>query len=85
MVPAAIWATYTKLSPDMRPEGRDSPSGIALAGLGVAMAAAFVLPLFGGLALDRSLRTTPWGLIGGFVVGILAAVGVVYSGLKRYL
>ncbi|HEV2954104.1 MAG TPA: hypothetical protein VG015_08435 [Candidatus Dormibacteraeota bacterium] len=69
----------------MRPEGRKSPSGAELAGLGVFLAAAVVLPFLGGLALDGALHSAPIGVMSGLFVGIAAAVGAGYSRFKRYL
>ena len=69
----------------MRPGGRDAPSGMELAGLGVLVAAAVVVPLIVGMALDGALRTGPGFLFGGLAVGIVAAGVTVYTRFKRYL
>jgi F0F1-type ATP synthase assembly protein I len=62
------------------------PTGAELAGLGVALAAAFVVPFLLGVVLDGALRTSPLFLFAGLAVGIAAAVALVYTRyIKRYL
>ncbi len=62
------------------------PTGAELAGLGVALAVAFVVPFLLGVILDGALRTSPLFLFAGLLVGIGAAVAVVYTRyVKRYL
>jgi F0F1-type ATP synthase assembly protein I len=62
------------------------PTGAELAGLGVALAVAFVVPFLLGVILDGALRTSPLFLFVGLVVGIAATVAVVYTRyIKRYL
>jgi len=62
------------------------PTGAELAGLGVVLAAAFVVPFVLGIVLDGALHTSPLFLFAGLVVGIAAAVAVVYTRyVKRYL
>jgi F0F1-type ATP synthase assembly protein I len=61
------------------------PSGTELMGLGVFLAAAFVVPMLLGVVLDGALRTSPLFLFVGLAVGILAAVAVVYARyVRRY-
>jgi F0F1-type ATP synthase assembly protein I len=62
-----------------------APSGGELAGLGVFLAAAVVLPLLIGAALDNMIHTAPLLLFGGLVIGIVAGGAVVYSRFRRYL
>jgi F0F1-type ATP synthase assembly protein I len=69
----------------MAPPSSEGPSGGELASLGVYLAAAVLLPLLGGIALDGVLRSTPVFLFVGLGVGILAAVAGFYVRLKRYL
>jgi len=66
------------------PRGR-APSGGELAGLGVFLAAAVVLPLLIGAVLDNVIHTAPLLLFAGLVVGIAAGGAVVYTRFKRYL
>lgn len=61
------------------------PSGAELAGLGVFLAAAFVVPIVLGALLDGVLRTSPLFLFVGLAAGIVAAVAIVYVRyVKRY-
>jgi F0F1-type ATP synthase assembly protein I len=63
----------------------DGPSGAELAGLGAFLAAAVVVPLLAGAALDGALHTAPRFLLGGLVLGVAAAAAAVYTRFKRYL
>ena len=67
----------------MPPKGAEEPSGRELIGLGVFLAASVVVPLVGGLWLDAGLHTGPLFFLIGLVVGIVAAVGVVYTRFVR--
>lgn len=69
----------------MAPPSSAGPSGGELASLGVYLAAAVLLPLLGGIALDGALKSTPLFLFVGLGVGIVAAVAGFYVRLKRYL
>jgi F0F1-type ATP synthase assembly protein I len=70
----------------MSTQGSDGPSGRDLAGLGLVLAASVLVPLIGGSLLDGALHTGPLLLFVGLVVGIAAAVAVVYVGyVKRFL
>ena len=66
------------------PRGR-APSGGELAGLGVFLAAAVVLPLLTGAVLDSVIHTGPLLLFAGLVIGIVAGGAVVYTRFKQYL
>lgn len=61
------------------------PRGSELVGLGIFLAAAFIVPFVAGLALDAVTHTSPLFLFVGLVVGIAAAVLGLYQRLKRYL
>lgn len=63
----------------------DGPRGTELVGLGIFLAAAFILPFVAGLALDALIHTSPLFLFIGLVAGIAAAVFAGYQRLKRYL
>jgi len=70
----------------MSPKGATEPSGFELIGLGVFLAASVVVPLVGGLSLDAKLHTGPLFFFLGLLVGIVAAVSVVYTRfVRRYL
>ncbi|MGA3184325.1 MAG: AtpZ/AtpI family protein [Candidatus Dormibacteria bacterium] len=60
-------------------------SGTELIGLGVFLAAAFVVPLIAGLVIDQLAHTTPAGLLVGLVVGIAAAGFGLRAQMRRYL
>ncbi len=61
------------------------PRGTELVGLGVFLAAAFIVPFVAGLALDAVAHTSPLFLFIGLVIGIVAGGAVVYTRFKRYL
>ena len=68
-----------------QPSPPTSPTGAELAGLATLLAAVVVIPLFVGLRLDASLGTAPLGVVLGILLGIVAALAVVYVRFKRYL
>ena len=62
------------------------PTGTELAGLGMALAAAVVVPMVLGYVLDGALHTSPAFVFVGLVVGIVAAVALVYARyVTRYM
>lgn len=70
----------------MSTQGSNGPSGSDLAGLGILLAASVLVPLIGGGLLDSVLHTGSLLLFVGLLVGIAAAVAVVYVGyVKRFL
>lgn len=70
----------------MPPGGAGGPTGSDLASLGLLLAAAVVIPLVLGEVIDRALHTSPIFLLVGLLVGIAAAVAVVYTRyVKRFL
>jgi len=70
----------------MSPKGAEEPSVADLIGLGVFLAASVIIPLVGGLSLDAALHTGPLFFLLGLLVGIVAAVSVVYTRfMRRYL
>jgi F0F1-type ATP synthase assembly protein I len=69
----------------MTPGGGRSPSGADLAGVGAAIAGAFVIPLVLGIVLDRALTSGPILTLVGLSLGIVAAVAVAYVRFKRFL
>jgi F0F1-type ATP synthase assembly protein I len=66
------------------PDRSPSPSGAELAGLGVFLTAVIVLPLLGGIRLDDALNSGPAGLLGGLLLGIVAASAAVFVRFRRY-
>jgi hypothetical protein len=70
----------------MSPEAAGGPSGADLAGLGLLLAAAFVVPLVVGSAVDGLLHRGPVFLLIGLFVGIAGTVAVLYVGyVKRFM
>jgi ATP synthase protein I len=57
----------------------------ALSTVGLSFVLAIVLGVAGGVWLDRSAGTSPWGFLGGFVLGAAAGVLNVYRAMRRYL
>jgi F0F1-type ATP synthase assembly protein I len=57
-----------------------------LAGLGMALAAAVVVPIVSGIALDGAFHTSPLFVFVGLAVGIIASVALVYVRyIRRYM
>lgn len=65
-------------------ERRDSPSGLELAGLGLYLAVAVLVPLLLGLGADALFHVSPLGLLVGLALGIAAAVAGLAARLGRY-
>jgi F0F1-type ATP synthase assembly protein I len=62
------------------------PTGAELAGLGTALAAAVVVPMFLGYVLDGALHTSPLLVFVGLAVGIIAAIALVWARyIRRYM
>lgn len=62
------------------------PTGAELAGLGMALAAAVVLPMVLGYVADSALNTSPLFVFVGLALGIIATVALVYTRyVKRYM
>jgi F0F1-type ATP synthase assembly protein I len=62
-----------------------TPSGAELAGLGVLLAVAVLLPLAVGAGLDAALHTSPLLLLVGLAVGVVLGAAAVWSRFRRYL
>jgi hypothetical protein len=60
-------------------------SGGELAGLGGTIAAAFVVPMLIGLAVDSVARTGPLFFLIGLGVGVVGAIVTGYTRFKRFL
>jgi len=62
------------------------PTGVELAGLGMALAAGVVVPMVAGVVLDGALHTSPLFVFVGLAAGIVAAVALVYVRyVRRYM
>lgn len=66
----------------MRPASQ-GPSGADMAGIGIYFAAAVLLPLLGGVALDRVFNTAPVFVLVGLVVGLAAGGAAVYVKVRE--
>jgi len=61
------------------------PTGSDFAGVGVGLAAAFLVPFFAGLGIDAVAHTGPVFLLIGLALGILSAVVFGYVRFKRFI
>ncbi len=59
--------------------GKRPPSGGQLAGMGVSIAVALIVPLLLGVGVDALLHTSPLGVLIGLLVGIVASCYTAYS------
>jgi len=66
----------------MRPSSQ-GPSGADMAGIGFYFAAAVLLPLLGGVALDKVFHTAPVFVLVGLVVGLAAGAAAVYLKVRE--
>jgi len=69
----------------MPADGRRSPTGFELFGLGLFLAVTVALPLVIGLLIDQAAHSSPAGLLVGLVVGLVAAAAGLTAQLRRYL
>jgi Putative F0F1-ATPase subunit Ca2+/Mg2+ transporter len=61
------------------------PTGSDLAGVGIGLAGAFLVPFFAGLGIDAVAHTGPVFLLIGLALGILSAVVFGYVRFKRFI
>ncbi|HEY8760222.1 MAG TPA: AtpZ/AtpI family protein [Candidatus Dormibacteraeota bacterium] len=64
---------------------KPQPTGSDFAGVGVGLAAAFLVPFFAGLGIDAVAHTGPVFLLIGLALGILSAVVFGYVRFKRFI
>jgi F0F1-type ATP synthase assembly protein I len=55
----------------MTPNSKSTPTGGDLAGIGIYFAAAVLLPLLGGVGLDKLFNTAPVFVLVGLGVGLV--------------
>ena len=67
----------------MAPTPSTGPSGADMAGIGIYFAAAVLLPLLGGVALDSVLHTAPVFVLVGLVVGLAAGGAAVWLKVRE--
>jgi len=54
-----------------------------MAGIGIYLAAAVLLPLLGGVALDKALGTAPVFVLVGLVVGLAAGAAGIWLKVRE--
>jgi ATP synthase protein I len=57
----------------------------ALSTVGLSFVLALAIGVGGGVWLDRHFGTSPWGFLGGFVLGAAAGILNVYRATRRFL
>ena len=67
----------------MRPTSQ-GPSGADMAGVGIYFAAAALLPILGGVALDGALHTSPLFVLVGLFVGLVAGGTAIYLKVREF-
>lgn len=59
------------------------PTGADMAGIGFYFAAAALVPIIGGVLLDRALHTSPVFVIVGLVVGLVAGGAAIWLKVRE--
>ena len=67
----------------MAPPTNSSPSVSDLAGIGIYLAAAVLLPIVGGVALDKALHTAPVFVLIGLFVGLVAGAAGIWLKVRE--
>ena len=67
----------------MAPTPSTGPTGADMAGIGIYLAAAVLLPLLGGVALDKWLHTAPVFVLVGLFVGLAAGAAGIWLRVKE--
>ena len=68
----------------MTPTPSTGPTGADMARIGIYFAAAVLLPLLGGVALDKMLHTAPVFVLVGLVVGLAAGATGIWLKVKEF-
>ncbi|TMF75265.1 MAG: hypothetical protein E6I12_12670 [Chloroflexi bacterium] len=79
-LPAAV---PDRIRRGMAPTPSTGPTGSDMAGIGIYFAAAVLVPLLGGAALDRVLNTAPVFVLVGLVVGLVAGGAAVWLKVRE--
>lgn len=66
--------------PEGRPDPREMGRYLAIAQVGLEM----VAPIALGLVLDHYLGWTPWGIVGGTILGFFGGLAHLLAILKRF-
>ena len=64
---------------------KPQPTSSDLAGVGIGLAIAFLVPFFTGLGIDAAAHTGPVFLLIGLALGILLSVVFAFVRFKRFL
>jgi F0F1-type ATP synthase assembly protein I len=56
-----------------------------MAGMGISIAVAMIVPLLLGVAVDAFLHTSPFGVLVGLLVGITASCYTAVAQLRPYV
>lgn len=64
---------------------KPAPTGSDLAGMGVGLAVAFLVPFFAGVGIDAVAHTGPVFLLIGLALGILLAVVFALVRFKQFI
>jgi F0F1-type ATP synthase assembly protein I len=67
----------------MRPTTQ-GPTGADMAGVGIYLAAAVLLPILGGVALDGYFHTSPVLVLVGLFVGLVAGAAAVWLKIREF-
>lgn len=67
----------------MAPTPSTGPTGADMAGIGIYLAAAVLLPLLGGVALDHWLHTAPVFVLVGLFVGLAAGAAGIWLRVRE--
>jgi len=68
----------------MTPTPSEGPTVADMAGIGIYFAACVLLPLLGGVGLDRWLHTAPVFVLIGLVVGLAAGATGIWLKVKEF-
>ncbi|MHB8611841.1 MAG: AtpZ/AtpI family protein [Candidatus Dormibacteraceae bacterium] len=67
----------------MAPTRSTGPTGADMAGIGIYLAAAVLLPIVGGVALDKALKTAPVFVLVGLFVGLVAGAAGIWLKVRE--
>ncbi len=68
----------------MAPPPSAGPTGADMAGIGIYLAAAVLLPLLGGVALDKVFNTAPVFVLLGLLVGLVAGGAAIWLKVREF-
>ncbi|TMD71004.1 MAG: AtpZ/AtpI family protein [Chloroflexi bacterium] len=80
----SAYLVLSRIRRGMTPTSGSGPTGSDLAGIGFYMAAAVLIPLFAGVALDRWWHTAPLFVLVGLFVGLAAAAAGIWMKVRDF-